>query len=144
MNDPSPHRAIALMRESSRLYTQLFSKRFQQLQLTSEEARTLAHLSVSDAMSQRRLAELMHVQPIVLSRLVDRLETGGWVERRASPTDRRAKEVFLTAKGRTAARKIRGVNDGLAENLATQLNEAELKTLLRGLGVIRQSLEDMR
>jgi DNA-binding MarR family transcriptional regulator len=132
------------MRESSRLYTQLFSKRFQQLHLTSEEARTLAHLSASDAMSQRRLAELMHVQPIVLSRLVDRLEAGGWVERRPSPTDRRAKEVFLTANGRTAARKIRGVNDGLAEDLAGQLDEAELTVLLRGLGVIRQSLENMR
>lgn len=132
------------MRESSRLYTQLFSKRFQQLQLTSEEARTLAHLSASDAMPQRRLADLMHVQPIVLSRLVDRLEAGGWVERRPSPSDRRAKEVFLTSKGRTAARKIRGVNDGLAKDLAAQLDESELKALLRGLGVIRQSLEDMR
>jgi DNA-binding MarR family transcriptional regulator len=132
------------MRQSSRLYTQLFSKRFQQLKLTSEEARTLAHLSVSDAMSQRRLAELMHVQPIVLSRLVDRLEAGGWVERRPSPTDRRAKEVFLTANGRTAAREIRSVNDGLAEELAGQLDDAELNVLLRGLGVIRQSLENMR
>lgn len=132
------------MRDSSRLYTQLFGKRFRELELTSEEARTLAHLSAGEAMTQRQLADLMHVAPISLSRLVDRLEAGGWAERRPSPSDRRAKEIFLTAKGRDAARKIRAINDGLADQLARELDEDELEVLLRGLGVIRQALEAMR
>ena len=144
MSEASPHRAIALMRESSRLYTRLFGKRFRELKLTPEEARTLAYLSGSETMPQRQLADLMHVQPITLSRLVDRLEGRGLVERRPSPTDRRAKEIHLAAKGRVAARKILAINDGLADQLAGQLDASELKTLVRGLGVIRQSLEEMR
>jgi DNA-binding MarR family transcriptional regulator len=144
MSDASPHRAIALMRESSRVYTQLFGRRFRELKLTPEEARTLAHLSGSETMLQRRLADLMHVQPIALSRLLDRLEGRGFAERRASPTDRRAKEVHLTAKGRAAARKILAINDGLAAQLAGQLDANELAKLLKGLGVIRQALEKMR
>lgn len=144
MSEASPHRAIALMRESSRLYTQLFGRRFRELKLTSEEARTLAHMSASETLLQRQLADLMHVQPITLSRLVDRLEGRGLVERRPSPTDRRANEIHLTAKGRAAARKILAINDGLADQLAGQLDAGELKTLAKGLGVIRQSLEKMR
>ena len=144
MTDPEAHRAIALMRESARLYNQLFGRRFRELKLTPEEARTLAHLSVSEVMSQRRLADLMHVQPIALSRLLDRLEVGGWVERRPSPTDRRAKEIHMTAKGRTAARKIRAINDGLADRLANVLGTDDLASLLLGLGLIRETLHGMR
>ena len=144
MTQPPPHRAIALMRESSRLYTQLFGKRFKQLDLTAEEARTLAYLSASEAISQRALADLMHVQPIVLSRLIDRLEAGGWVTRQPSPTDRRANEIHTTDKGRTAARKIRAVNDIIADSLAADLSAEELAALLRGLEVIRRALDEAR
>jgi DNA-binding MarR family transcriptional regulator len=95
-------------------------------------------------MSQRRLADLMHVQPITVSRLVDRLEAAGFAERRADPNDRRANEIHLTPKGRTAARKIRSVNDVLADQLSAQLDPKELAGLLHGLGVIREALEQMR
>ncbi len=144
MTQPPSHRAIALMRESSRLYTQLFGKRFKQLELTAEEARTLAYLSASEAISQRGLADLMHVRPIVLSRLIDRLEAGGWVARQPSPTDRRANEIHMTDKGRAAARKIRAVNDTIANRLAADLSAEDLAALLRGLEVIRGALDEVR
>jgi DNA-binding MarR family transcriptional regulator len=143
MPDAEPHRAIALMRESSRMYAKLFGKRFRELKLTPEEARTLAHLSAGETMRQRQLADLMHVQPIALSRLVDRLESRGFAERRPSPSDRRAKEIHLTAKGRAAARKILAINDGLAAQLADHLETDELAILVKGLGVVRQALEEM-
>ena len=33
-----------------------------------------------------------------MSKLLDRLESGGWVERRADPDDRRANRVYITSK----------------------------------------------
>ena len=144
MPETPPHRAIVLMRESARLYNQLFTKRFRELNLTAEEARTLAYLSSSESVSQRKLAELMHVQPIVLSRLVDRLESGGWVERRRSQADRRVNELHLTALGRQSSRKIRAINEGLASRLANDLDAEQLAALLKGLAVFRSALEEMR
>ncbi len=144
MSQASAHRAIALMREASRLYTQLFGKHFKVLSLTSEEARTLAYLGAGDGVTQKDLADQMHVRPIGLSRLIDRLEGGGWLERRPSPTDRRANTLHLTAKGRTGAEDIRAINNTLADRLAGGLPADELASLTRGLEVIRQALEEMR
>jgi MarR family transcriptional regulator, transcriptional regulator for hemolysin len=48
--------------------------------------------------NQACLADLLELQPITLTRLVDRLEAAGWVERRADPADRRVPRLYLTAK----------------------------------------------
>jgi DNA-binding MarR family transcriptional regulator len=51
----------------------------------------------------RRLTELAGFAGITaqsMSELVDDLERMGYVERRPDPTDRRAKRIYLTAKGR--------------------------------------------
>jgi DNA-binding MarR family transcriptional regulator len=44
------------------------------------------------------LAELLEVQAITLTRLIDRMEAAGWVERRSHPSDRRAVQLYLTPK----------------------------------------------
>lgn len=51
----------------------------------------------------RRLTELANFAGITaqsMSELVDDLERMGYVERRPDPTDRRAKRIYLTARGR--------------------------------------------
>ena len=53
----------------------------------------------SDGISQRDLAEVLGLDPSQVVALVDELAAGGLVERRPSPTDRRAKLVAATAQG---------------------------------------------
>jgi DNA-binding MarR family transcriptional regulator len=49
-------------------------------------------------MTQAALAESLEIQPITLTRLIDRMEAAGWVERRTHPLDRRAVQLYLTAQ----------------------------------------------
>jgi DNA-binding MarR family transcriptional regulator len=58
----------------------------------------IAHLYRNDGRTQRHLADELEVQRAPLSKLLDRLEAGGWVERRADPNDRRANRVYITEK----------------------------------------------
>ncbi|WP_313806906.1 MarR family transcriptional regulator [Sphingobium sp.] len=53
----------------------------------------------NNGMTQVDLARLMEVGKVTVGGLVDRLEASGHVERRADPTDRRAKRVFITKQG---------------------------------------------
>lgn len=53
----------------------------------------------NNGMTQVDLARLMEVGKVTVGGLVDRLEASGHVERRADPTDRRAKRVFITEQG---------------------------------------------
>jgi DNA-binding MarR family transcriptional regulator len=135
---------IALMRENARLHSTVFSKRFRELSLTPEEARTLTYLRANEGGSQKRLADAMHVRPIVLTRLLSRLEAVGLVERQSYPTDRRAKILFLTTKGKVAARHIATINASLEQRLISDLTPQEMKDLALGLRVIQDTLQSMR
>jgi MarR family 2-MHQ and catechol resistance regulon transcriptional repressor len=62
---------------------------------------------------------------------VDRLETKGWVERRAHGTDRRARIVHLTREGRKLITRIYAEHAADMEKLtAASLTKAERKTLI--------------
>src|ERR1700687_592402 len=64
----------------------------------------LAKVERSEALKQTELAELMEMQPITLTRLIDRLCDNGWIERRGDDSDRRVNRLYL----RKAARPLLG------------------------------------
>jgi MarR family transcriptional regulator, transcriptional regulator for hemolysin len=87
-----------LINDLARLLRRNFDRRLQSLGLTQAQWRAIAHLSRNEGMTQIALAETLEVQAITLARLIDRMEHAGWVERRSHPSDRRAVQLYLTAK----------------------------------------------
>jgi len=83
----------------------------------------LARLESNEGLKQSELAEMLDLQPITLTRLVDRLCANGLIERRADPDDRRAKRLYLTPQARP-------LMDRLAE-----LGQDMMKTVLGGFDV---------
>jgi DNA-binding MarR family transcriptional regulator len=100
----------------------------------------LAYLDRADApMRLRALQELMRVrysQP-GLSRLVQRMERDGVVERRVDPDDGRATLVALTRTGRTRFRHAYDVyNAALDQHLGCSVSAAEATDLARALTAV--------
>ena len=87
-----------LVNDLARLLRRNFDRRLQSLGLTQVQWRAIAHLSRNEGMTQIALADILEVQAITLTRLIDRMETAGWVERRSHPSDRRAMQLYLTGK----------------------------------------------
>ena len=87
-----------LLHDVARLMRKRFEQNARELGLTRSQCQVLAHLSRHDAIQQSTLAELLEVEPITLTRIVDKLEEGGFVDRRAHPTDRRIRQLHLTKK----------------------------------------------
>lgn len=67
------------------------------LGLTAAQATALREMT--GAMTMRELAERMSCEPSNATFVVDKLEKLGLIERRAHPTDRRAKHLILTPAG---------------------------------------------
>ncbi|MBP0458238.1 MarR family winged helix-turn-helix transcriptional regulator [Streptomyces montanisoli] len=67
------------------------------LGLTAAQATALREMT--GPMTMRELAERMSCEPSNTTFVIDKLEKQGLVERRAHPTDRRAKQLVLTAEG---------------------------------------------
>jgi DNA-binding MarR family transcriptional regulator len=57
------------------------------------------------ALTLRELADALSADPPYVTLMIDDLEDRGMVERRPHPTDRRAKHVTLTRRGRALAEK---------------------------------------
>src|ERR1700704_1991284 len=89
--------------------------------MTRAQWAVLAHLEYAEGLKQAELAELLDLQPITLTRLVDRLCANGLIERRADPSDRRAQRLYLTAQARPLMNRL------------AELGESMMATVLEGL-----------
>jgi len=72
-----------------------------------------------------------------VTRLVDRLEGDGLVERRRCPDDRRVVHVLLTAKGRVLVDRLDGAVAALHHEMLGHLSRDELDTLIGLLARVR-------
>ncbi len=74
--------------------------------LVLSQFEALAKIGMKPGMIQQELVKHLLVTKGNVGALLDRLESLGWVERRADPTDRRANRLYLTAVGQTTIEKI--------------------------------------
>ena len=97
MTNQDPTRNLGfLVHEVARLMRRSFDRRVQSLGLTQAQWRALVHLSRCEGMNQAALAEILEIQPITLTRLLDKLQQSGWIERRQDQADRRMFRLYLT------------------------------------------------
>src|ERR1700743_3929447 len=78
-----------------------------QFGITRAQWVVLVRLDRFEGLKQADLAEMLDLQPITLTRLLDRLCDNGLIQRRSDPNDRRAKRLFLTPAGRPLLEHIR-------------------------------------
>src|SRR3954465_4299561 len=81
--------------------------------ITRAQWAVLAKIERAEGLKQSELAEMMEMQPITLTRLIDKLCDHGWIERRGDENDRRVNRLYL----RKAARPLLGKLSGLRSEL---------------------------
>ncbi|OLE37125.1 MAG: hypothetical protein AUG48_05305 [Actinobacteria bacterium 13_1_20CM_3_68_9] len=91
-------------------------------------------LGARDGAIQQEVALSMGIDPSTMVSLIDELESAGLAKRRPHPTDRRAREVAITPKGRRLldrARRMATQVEGEVLRGLTDAEHRELLTLLR-------------
>lgn len=129
-----------LLNDTSRLLRRSFDERMRGLGLTAPQARLLLALEKFPDNNQAFYAERLEVEPITLTRIVDRMEEAGWIERMPDPADRRARILHLTTKSHDIVSKVRGRVEGLVEDMAFGLSTAERGELMRLLSMVSDNL----
>src|ERR1700721_719934 len=100
-----------LLKDTCRLYVQRFEQRAAALGLTLPQCKALVYLARSEGISQAQLSESAEIEPMTLVRVLDRMESDGWLERRSDPADRRARCLYLKAEGKPLVDEIWHVVD---------------------------------
>lgn len=126
--------------ETARAVRRLFDQRASAIGVTRAQWRVLARLKREPKLRQVELAERLDMEPITLCRIVDRLEEGGLVERKADPSDRRAWLLELTAKADPVVEQLRGLARGIAQEAMDGIEQAELRKLQARLAAIRTNV----
>jgi len=98
------------------------------------EVVVLALLSQQGGLSQRDLAETLHMSPPRVSMILRSLEKNGAVRRHSDKDDRRRARVFLTDMGRRREREQRQILGEYVNQTIGTLPESERRELGRLLG----------
>jgi DNA-binding MarR family transcriptional regulator len=89
---------------------------------------TLDHLGVTH---QRRLSELVGIDPRNAVPAVDLLADRGMIERASDPSDRRRRAIALTAAGRALLADLRQAADAVEHDMLEALDDRDQGTLHR-------------
>ncbi|HVT65134.1 MAG TPA: MarR family transcriptional regulator [Mycobacteriales bacterium] len=112
--------------------------------LTTSQLSTLGVVARQGPLRLSELAEIEHMNPTMLSRVVGTLVDAGLLRRTADPDDRRAGLVEVTATGRRTHDRLREQRGRiLAEGLA-ELDDAEREHVERALPALEALVAAMR
>src|ERR1700742_4622710 len=110
--------------------------------ITRAQWAVLAKVERFEGMKQSELAEQMEMQPITLTRLIDRLCDNGWIERRSDDSDRRVNRLYLRKAARPLLGKLSGLRSELTATALEGINPADAHRLLTQLEAIKENVRD--
>ena len=142
MRPRSPQREFAFtLNDVARLLRTYADQRARQLGMTRAQWAVLARLEANEGLKQSELAEILDLQPITLTRLVDRLCANGLIERRADPDDRRVKRLYLTAQARPLMDRLADLGQDLMGAVLEGLDTKTVERVIRELSQVKENLK---
>jgi MarR family transcriptional regulator, transcriptional regulator for hemolysin len=111
-----------------------------QFGITRAQWVVLVRLDRSEGLKQSELAEVLDLQPISLTRLLDKLAECGLIERRPDPVDRRAKRLFLTPAARPLLEKLGDLGEELMATALAGVEAGSVERMIGELGTVKENL----
>ena len=125
--------------ETAHALRKAFDRRACGLGVTRAQWKLLFRLERNPGLRQIELADMLDIEPITLSRIVDRLEEAGHVERVADPADRRAWRLHVTRKAQPLIEKLRGIANEMTAHAFEGISPEHLKIAREVLGRVREN-----
>ena len=110
--------------------------------ITRAQWAVLAKVERSEGMKQTELAEQLEMQPITLTRLIDKLCDSGWIERRGDNNDRRVNRLYLRKAARPLLGKLAGLKSEITAAALAGISPAEAERLVAQLESIKENVRN--
>ncbi len=106
------------------------------------QGKLLSILMENPGISQKTLAELLHVRPQTLGEQLVKLETSGLIERRTNDYDKRVINIFLTDSGAASAKELSEKSEETIAQIFADMQDDELDQLLTLVQKLNASIEN--
>jgi DNA-binding MarR family transcriptional regulator len=110
--------------------------------ITRAQWAVLAKVERNEGMKQTELAEQMEMQPITLTRLIDKLCDNDWIERRGDASDRRVNRLYLLKAGRALLGRLSGLRSELTATALDGIHPADAHRMLAQLEQIKENVRN--
>ncbi|WP_431277512.1 MarR family winged helix-turn-helix transcriptional regulator [Leifsonia poae] len=100
----------------------------------------IASMNADVAVTAGALSEHLHISTASTTKLLDRLEKAGHIERRPHPTDRRAVTVAITEETHREVRRTMGVQHARRFEVAKRLTPADRDVVIRFLNDLSETI----
>jgi MarR family transcriptional regulator for hemolysin len=127
----------------ARLLRTYADQRARDFGMTRAQWAVLARVENSEGLKQIELAETLDLQPITLTRLIDRLCESGLIERRSDPDDRRAKRLYLTPAARPVLDGLAKIGKDMMASVLEGIEPTGREQLLAQLLVMKSNLRSV-
>jgi MarR family transcriptional regulator for hemolysin len=142
MRPRNPRREFAfVLNDVARLLRTYADQRARRLGITRAQWAVMARLEHSEGLKQSELAEMLDLQPITLTRLVDRLCASGLIERRPDPGDRRVKRLYLTAQARPLMDRLAELGNDLMGSVLEGFDAKAIERMIAELSGVKENLK---
>jgi len=111
--------------------------------VTADQFVLLASLAEADALTQQELARRFSSDASTVWAMLALLEERGFVVRAAHPSDRRARCVSLTPKGRRALERMKVGSDDVRARILDALGPEQVDTLKNLLACVTNAMADL-
>jgi DNA-binding MarR family transcriptional regulator len=113
------------------------------LGITRAQWWVLAFLSRRDGMTQTALAADLDLTKVAVGGLLDRMESAGFIERRADKMDGRARRVYLTRAGAKLVGAIRQSVETVELEILSRVSDRQLEQAAETLRALKETLLGM-
>ena len=128
------------LNDVARMLRTYSDQKAKQFGVTRAQWAVLARLDRFEGLKQSELAEMLDLQPITLTRLLDRLCDCGFIERRADPNDRRAKRLYLTPAARVLIEQLGSLGEGLMATALAGVDREQVEKMIVQLAIVKENL----
>ena len=124
--------------ETAHALRKAFGRRAASLGVTGAQWKVLFKLTLKPGLRQTDLADMLDLEPITLTRIIDRLQEAGLVERTPDPADRRVWRLEITAQAQPVVEKLRALADEMTADAFAGLDRKDIETTRRVLARVRE------
>jgi MarR family transcriptional regulator for hemolysin len=124
----------------ARLLKTYADQRARQFGISRAQWAVLVRIGRNEGLKQTELADILDLQPISLTRLLDRLAENGLIERRADPNDRRANRLYLKPAAKPLLDQLADIGDDMMETVLGGISAASIERMLKELGAVKDNL----
>jgi DNA-binding MarR family transcriptional regulator len=112
-------------------YRRSWNELIEPLGLQAGQPRLLYHLWKRDGRSLKEMIDLLSLKPATITKMTQRLEKKGFVERRPNADDMRSIRIFLTQKGNDVQPGVKKAWNQIGKRAYAGLSDEEKATLKR-------------